>query len=564
MLLNLVIKNIALINELEICFDSGLCILSGETGAGKTIIIDAINFLAGSRPTKDLLRVGANQGFVGGLFVLTNEEALVLSSILDAEITEEAFLSRSLNSDGRTVCKINGQIVPVNLQRLAASFLMDIHSQRGNQSLFDSKKHIILVDRFAGKEIEILKSEAAEQIEIYKKIKKRLGELTGPSGERERRMETLKAQISEIKRFSPKPNEDIILREKLERLRQSENLSSNVRSAIRLLHDSGGNAPAVMDLLSRATAPLKALSEIDPKIAPLYENFLEQREFISILTEELLAYSRKLDSEPARLEAMEARYDELYRLSKKYGGDVANVLAFLDEAQNQLADLENAQLNIEELNKEREKQTRVISEICARMSETRKRYAQIISKGITENLIDLGMNNALFDINIQKTQLFSVDGNDKLEFTFSANLGEELKPLARIASGGETSRVMLALKSVLAEADDVPTLVFDEIDAGVSGRAAQAVGQKLSKIAKKRQILCITHLPQIAAFADAHFLIEKRIINGETLSNVISLNEEGATDEISRLIGGAKITEATKKAAREMRELAQKIKKNGL
>ena len=556
MIKNLHVKNVALIDEAEVEFGDGLNILTGETGAGKSILIDSINFLLGERIGKDFIRRGTDTAEVEGLLLVEDLEVRQIISDMGIELEDELLLSRTLSHTGRSTCRINGRNVTVGMLKEICSHLVDLHGQHQHQSLLNANKHIILLDRFCDERLEIFKRELAELIDDYREITKELKNMQGAPGQRETQLEIWQFQINEISQAQLKPGEEEELTKKRDRLSSIDKLAKNAGETLRLLY--GGLADnSVTDHIGRSLTLMTELAKLDESKYPLVERLTEMSILLADVVEDLSDYSKTLDADPHTLERLESRLDVIYRLKKKYGASVEDVLAHLAKVEDQFNRSNDSEAEIARLTAKRREAMQHIAAKCNEMTVVRRKYAEMIEGRIVEALRDLGMKNVQFAIAFEKQAAFTANGNDKIEFMISPNLGEKLKPLAQIASGGEMSRVMLALKTVMADVDRISTLIFDEIDTGVSGRTAQMVAEKLVQIAKGHQILCITHLPQIAAMANCHFLISKSSTDEETLTSVQELSQEGAVLELARLIGGAEITEATMQAAGEMKAMGK-------
>ncbi|MCL1998013.1 MAG: DNA repair protein RecN [Turicibacter sp.] len=559
MIASLTVNNVALIERAEVTFGAGLNILSGETGAGKSILIDAIKFLLGGRVAKDFVR--GDFADVSGIIRIANTAVIATLAELgvEAETGEELLINRTLNAQGRSLCRINGRQVTNRVLKEVAAFLVDIHSQHEHQSLLNSARHIDLLDQFCGAELERLKAELAELIADYREILKEIREIEGAPGQREAQLEIWEFQMREIKAANLKLEEEDELTIKRNRLSAADKLHKNANEALFRLNGGNFDTNSATDQIGKALTLVMDLAKWDESQKNLEERLREVAIQLADISEELGTYTKDLDSDPLELEKIENRLDVIYRIKKKYRADIPEILKLAEEIEQKL----ERNLNIEEellaLKARRKESLRAISAKCNEMSAIRRKEADIVQVQIQEILKELGMKDVEFAISMEKQATFTAAGNDNLEFMISPNLGESLKPLSQIASGGEMSRVMLAMKTIIA--DNIGTLIFDEIDAGVSGRTAQQVAEKLAHIAKNRQILCITHLPQIAAMADNHFLISKEVANNQTLTQVTELDYRGSIAELARLIGGAEITQTTVIAATEMKDMGLARKK---
>jgi len=562
MITHLHIQNVALIDKAEVAFGPGLNVLSGETGAGKSMLIDAINFMLGHRPGRDFIRAGQETASVEGVVTVTDPEALAALKDLDIPTEDgELLLSRTLNQQGRSVCRINGRTLTVSLLKDVSAFLVDVHGQHQHQSLLNPHRHIVLLDNFCGAPLAQLKAELAGLIADYRHTAKKLKELQGNPGQRETQLEIWRFQLQELAAAKLKPGEEEALSQRRNRLSDADKLAQYTSESLFLLY---GAETSVTSHLGRAQTLLQNLAAMDETQVRLSGALTEISHQIADMVSELREYHHGLNSDPQTLEKLESRLDTLYRLRKKYGGTTEDLLAQQEKLQAQIDEAENSGARIAELNAQRRQHIQLIAAKCNEMTALRRKQAEAIQSKIVGALRELGMKHVQFAVAMEKQATFTANGNDRLEFMLSPNLGEAMRPLAKIASGGEMSRVMLAMKAVMAHADGIGTLIFDEIDTGVSGRTAQQVAEKLVSISRSHQILCITHLPQIAAMADHHFLIAKNTmdVDGQpkTRTCVTPLSQQDIFHELARLIGGAQITDATLQAAEEMKHLAEELK----
>ncbi len=561
MLLGLHIKNVALIEEAEIEFSEGLNILTGETGAGKSMIIDSINFVLGGRVTKDFVRKGAEKAVVQAEFSITDKGIFEVLENLGIETSDEIIvINRTMTSEGKSSARINGVVVTISMLKQVSETLIDIHGQHEHQSLLNPKKHLQILDKFCGEDLDKFKEKLSICIEQYKEVLAKLKEVSGNDKEREERIDLLKYKINEIESASLKIDEEENLEERKEYLNNIEKISRISQKCAMLLYSGTEEQNSALDNVNEAVRQLEELLSIDEKMEDVYESLLN----ISALLEEtgrfIRQYSDSLETDIDEIDMLEERLDLIYRLKKKYGQTIKDILLVQEKSQTELEFIENSEEQRGKLTEEKNSIYNQIKSICDIMSNIRITKAAEISKEIELQLKDLEMKNAYFDIKVIQKETFNSKGRDAVEFMISANLGEEPKPLAKIASGGEMSRIMLAMKTVVADADVIETFIFDEIDAGISGNTASRVGEKLSIIAGKRQIICITHLPQIAAMADFHFLIEKTTEKTRTITKVIRLQEEGQIEEISRLMGGFSGGSLVTRAAEEMKKAANTFK----
>ena len=568
MLQSLHIKNVALIDEAELIAGKGLNILSGETGAGKSMIIDSLGLILGGKAGKDVIRTGQDSASVTAVFTVEGGlKPLLLSLGVHIGEDDAILINRQISASGKGVCRINGALTTVAMLRQVGAVLVDIHGQHEHQSLLSQPKHVALLDKFADTAAAPVKNKLAVAVKKYRDVSRKISSMSG--GETSARLEMLLYQEAEIEEANLKEGED----QRLEKLRDvlvnSVRIKELVGAALQLLYQDE-SADTAFERLTKAAAHLRELAKLDGETSSFADTIDTAATTLREVCRDIYAYAENLaeggeglagtESDSAKIDKIEYRLDQVHALKKKYGGSVGAVLEHLEYVKSEIEELRGAGERLEILNQEKRALSREVSELCSALSAIRKEYAATVTAGVSAALADLGMADAKFGVEITRSQAFGANGFDHVEFMISTNKGEPLKPLAKIASGGEMSRVMLALKSVLADTDEIETFIFDEIDAGISGRTAQMVAEKLSSLARGRQILCITHLPQIAALADTHFLIEKHSGEAATRTTVSPLDDEDCVHELARLLGGAKITDATLAAAREMKRLAREIK----
>lgn len=556
MLEHLHIRNVALIKESEISFGDGLNILTGETGAGKSMIIDSLQFALGGRAGKDFLRHGEKQAAVEALFSVQSQaltEKLAENGIVPEE-DGTLLITRTLSEAGKSVCRINGSTVTVGMLKEIAEDMIDIYGQHEHQSLLNPVKHIRLLDRFCGAGFGEAMEEYKNSRQRLKDLEKQLTILIGDESQREQRMDMLLFQKEEIEAAELQEGEEDALLEQKKRLSSMERLIRLTGESVTLLYDGDDRAPSACDQLGDALAKLQEAAEYDAALSPLADALADGYAAVEDCARELKREAEKQEADPEELERIEERLQLFYKLKRKYGGGIEAVLEFYEKAVQELEFLSNSSEKAAELSAKKAAEEKRLSALAETLTARRRATAEQVEEQIETALHDMEMKHARFHIQIEEKADWGADGKDKVEFLISANAGEPLKPLAKIASGGEMSRVMLALKTVLVDADEIGTFIFDEIDTGVSGRTARRVGEKMRFLGGKRQLLCITHLPQIAAMADNHFLIEKESDAGETVTRVTALDEEGAVREVARLMND--VTETTLAAAREL--LAEK------
>ena len=554
MLEHLHIKNVALIKESEISFGEGLNILTGETGAGKSMVIDSLQFALGGRAGKDFLRHGEKMASVEALFAVQSEslQEKLEENGIEPEEDGSVLITRTLSETGKSVCRVNGSTVTVSMLKEFAEDLIDIYGQHEHQSLLNPSRHIRLLDRFCGAGFGDAMEEYKASFQALKEIDRQLEALMGDESQREQRMDILSFQKEEIETAAIKAGEEEELLEQKKRLGSMEKLMRLTGEGLALLYDGNDRMPSACDQLGDALSKLQEAAEIDPALTSFADALADAYAAVEDTARELKREAEKQENDPETLEEIEERLQIIYKLKRKYGGTVEAVLAFYDKVAEELDFLANSNEKVTELTAAKEKEQKKLTAYAETLTARRKDTAEQVAEQIEKALQDMEMKGARFHIQIDEKADWTADGKDKVEFLISANAGESLKPLAKIASGGEMSRVMLALKTVLVDADEIGTFIFDEIDTGVSGRTARKVGEKMRFLGKKRQILCITHLPQIAAMADSHFLIEKESQGAETTTKVTALSEEGSVGEVARLMGGSDVTETTLAAAREL------------
>jgi len=562
MIENLNIENVALIKSGSVDFVSGLNIISGETGAGKSMVIDSVKFMLGGRAGKDFIRLGEERAVVSGLFAVQNDE--LKKKIAEHSISLEEdnclLIERSITEGGKSTIKVNGKLVSLAILKDLAMFLVDIHGQHDHQSLLNPAKHLEILDAFCPPELGERKRALAEFLREYKELSKSAAQITAKSGQSGERLEALAQDIDEIEKASLETGEEDRLNGRLKTLRLSEQLKENAGRAIGLIMGAGDGEGSIASAMSQALRLVSEIVSIDKDAAELHEQLESLSIGLGEFGRDLSAYNDNIDRGGQELRDVEARLELIYMLKKKFGRTVEDVLAYLEKAQQDYEIYMDAGDMLKKINARRKELNKEITETCGKLHAIRCEQAGIIEGQIEKILKELEMKDAKFKILVESKKEFGVNGNDNVAFLISPNLGEPLKELTKIASGGEMSRIMLALKSVVSKADSVETFIFDEIDTGVSGRTAQKVAEKLHVIACGQQIICITHLPQIAAMADNHILIEKTSKDGRTETNIKNLDAQGEIDEIARLLGGVKVTDAVRLNAAEIKELARGYK----
>lgn len=540
------IENIAVIESADISFDQGFNVLTGETGAGKSIVIDAISAILGERAYRDMIRTGTTKALVRGVF--TDVPELEWFADNAVEYDPETVILREVYLDGKNVCRVNGTLVTVSILRKLGIQLINIHGQHDSASLFDEDNHLHFLDAFAGN--EVLRQDYGAKYEAVAKLRREIDRMTMDEGEKLRRMETLKYQIAEIEKAQLEPEEDTALEERRKLLQNAEKLSNGMDTAVECLY-GGEDADGAAGLLAQAEYALGRLSRFSDSFQSLHERVADLMYQVQDAAEEVRSARDELNYSADELEQIEARLDVIHKLRRKYGASCEEILAYLDNAKKELDDIEFADDHLERLKKNLKKAEKTAWEAATALRKNRQEAAKAMTARILTELTQLDMPRVQFSCEFTQTELGS-SGADAVAFYMSANAGEALKPMSKVASGGELARIMLAMKNVLAEKDRVNTLIFDEVDTGVSGRAAQKVAEKLRSVAAHKQVLCVTHLPQLAALAQTHLLIAKSERDGRTYTTVTPLDLEGRKRELARIIGGTNITETTLKSAEEM------------
>ena len=540
------IENIAVIECADISFNKGFNILTGETGAGKSIVIDAISAILGERAYRDMIRTGSNKACVSAVFTNVPDFAWFEDSGIPYE--DEVMIQREVYLDGRNVCRVNGTPVSVSVLRKLGLQLINIHGQHDSASLFDENNHLQFLDAFA--DHNVLISDYAAKYQVVTDLQKQIDSISMDESEKLRRMETLRYQIEEISKAQLQEGEDDALEERRKVLQNAEKLSDGISAAVNALYGEDDTDGAA-SLLAEAERELARISRYTDAFAALHERIADLMYQVQDAAEEVRDVRDDLAYSSDELEQIESRLDVIHKLRRKYGASCGDILSYLENAKQELDEIEFSDEHLERLKKQYKQAESSAWEAALLLRKSRQEAAKLLSERILTELAQLDMLKVQFSCEFTDVQLFG-NGADSVAFYMSANAGESLKPLSKVASGGELARIMLAIKNVLAEKDQVNTLIFDEVDTGVSGRAAQKVAEKLKSVAAHKQVLCVTHLPQLAALADTHLLISKEERNGRTYTQVIPLDKEGRKYELARIIGGANITETTLKSAEEM------------
>ncbi|MGA2504482.1 MAG: DNA repair protein RecN [Anaerolineales bacterium] len=574
MLSELRIQDFAIIDRLELGFEPGLVVFTGETGAGKSIIMDALDMLLGGRADATSIRSESDLARVEGTFKLSGPERESAHAVLEREqlLDDQDYvtLSREVRREGRSVARINGHSASLSLMKELGELLVDIHGQSEHLSLLNVRAHLALLDRYAG--VDSLLSAYRKTYQDLLAVRRELGDLRLARADAERRTELLTFQAAEIEAARLKPGEDEDLRKERDRLANAESLASLAQQALTALDEGTPESPSSTDLIGQVVQALTKLAQIDRAQDPLAAQSAALEENLADLARSLRNYLESIEFNPKRLEEVEERLDLIRRLERKYGGTIASVIAFAADSRKQLETISTAAERIAELETAEADTLAKLSVQALQLSQKRKESAGEMSKAIEGELDDLRMASARFAVDFQTKPdpagiplpdgsrvAFDGTGLDKVEFLVAPNPGEGLKPLVRIASGGETSRLMLALKNVLARADQVPTLIFDEIDQGIGGRVGGTVGEKLWHLGRAHQVFVITHLPQLAVFGDQHFQVQKVVEKNRTLTRVSKLTGEPRTLELAQMLGA--VTEGTLRSAHDILQSAQTFKK---
>lgn len=549
------IENIAIIEEAEIAFRPGFNALTGETGAGKSIVIDAMSAVLGQRTSRDLIRTGASKAFVSALFSHVDP---ALCEELGAVPDEngDLMLQREIGADGKNVCRVGGRPVTVSQLRTLGSRLVNIHGQHDGQQLLDEEQHLAYLDSFG--KVDSLLEAYTDKYNSLTDIRRKMNALQMDEAEKARRMDTLEYQIGELERAKLKSGEEEELQSRRNLLRNAEKFISAVSGADYALN-GGEDGSGVLNLLRQAQDALGTVRHLDEGFNILYERLESAYSEAYDIAFSVAEQRENFDFSPNELDEVEGRLDQLYRLKKKYGATVEDMLAYLDNCRRELDDIAYAGDALERLEKDCAKAEKAARKAAEELSAARKTAGETLSQAILTELQQLDMGKIRFQVDFAEKPL-DATGMDQVRFLMSANLGEELKPINKIASGGELARIMLAMKNVLSEQDHVATMVFDEVDTGVSGRAAQKVAEKMARISRHKQVLCVTHLPQLAAMADTHFSVEKGEANGRTFTRVRQLDRKQRQMELARLTGGAQVTETMLQGAEELLSQAEKFR----
>ena len=549
MLQSLTIKNVALISSLTIDFGQGFNVLLGETGAGKSIIFDALNFVLGSKADKTLIRTGEDSMRVDALFTSLSKTAV--ESLKEFGYDEdEISLSRTMNVDGKSVIRINGIASTLSVLKIVGQILVDSYSQHESIDLLKSKNHLSMVDKFAGEQIRSLKDKVKLDYEEYHNILSQITSLGGDRFERERTKSMLEYEVKQLEDASLTPNEDVEIKQRRDLLNSSEKILQAINTCLEELAENNQSA---INLLQLSSLALSGLTTFD-KLYESKQRLDSLRYELEDICDGLVSLKDSIDFDEQELEMMDRRYDLIKSLTSKYGGSIEKALEYLDSAKNRLMQLEDSDYLIEKLNKQKDKVYENLLISCEKLSLKRREIAEIIESKITKELKELNMKSSKFKVKFSRLKEPTSNGYDDVEFEFSANLGQDIKALSKTASGGELSRFMLAIKNIFAQIGSAQTLIFDEIDAGISGETGNVVGAKLNNITSFAQVICITHLPQVASYGDNFYYVSKMTRDGNTFTEVKELYGQDIIYNIARIVGGDSVSEIALKHAQEMRE----------
>lgn len=565
MLRELVIRHFAIIEAVHLQFDHGFHVLTGETGAGKSILIDALGLIIGGRASTDFVRHGEGKAEIEAVFELEQSHPARPSLLewgFDGEDLDQVIVRREISAAGKSTCRINGRMVTLSLLKKIGHFLIDISGQHEHQSLLSTDKHLEWLDHFGGKDLLRLRKEYEQIYEAYEELYRQLEQLRKSQRDLARRLDLLKFQVGEIESAALTPGEDEELEQERNRLSHAEKLMLHSARAYENLNGEQGG----LTLIQEAISHLEQIAEMDKSLQSILD--LAQTAYYQLeeASHEIACYKDDFEFDPERLYEVEERLHLIRQLKRKYGDDIEEILAYGKQVEKELRVLENREETEAKLVHKMEGLRGQLEKLAQELTQKRKKAAIQLKARVETELNDLNMGSTVFHVAFlhepEQKQRFYSHGQDKMEFQIAPNPGEPLKPLARIASGGELSRLMLALKCIFAEVDQVHTLIFDEIDTGVSGRTAQAIAEKIAFLSRKYQVLCVTHLPQVACMADCHLYISKEVLQAKTRTRVEKLDREGRTLELARMLGGVEVTSTTRNHAQEMLRLAEEAKQN--
>ena len=560
MLLNLHVKNLALIEEVDVDFEKGLIVLTGETGAGKSLILGSVNIALGNKASKDMIRKGTDYSLVELTFSVSENCAKQLKKY-DIYMEEDNIVTVTRKiSEGRSISKINGETVNIKTLKNVMSLLIDIHGQHDHQSLLYTKNHLDILDKFAKDSILELKEQIKEEYSKYTKLIKKLEEFNIDEGQKAREIEFAEYEVNEIESANLKPEEDVQVEEEFKKLSNSKKIVSALSEIYNAL--SYETAGGLGDIINKAVMDINSIKGMDEKISQFQTELYDIDNLCRELTSQIYDYNSGMDFNPEYVREVEERLDVINHLKLKYGNNIEEILRYKEEKEEYLEKLNNMTDEMESVKNQISELEGTLNNLCTKLSEQRKKAAKELEVLVKQALVDLNFIAVEFEIQITRKESIGENGFDNVEFMISTNPGESVKPLVKVASGGELSRIMLAIKSILATEDDIDTLIFDEIDTGISGQTAMKVAEKMAKISRNHQVICISHLSQIAAMADSHYLIKKTADENSTTTSIKKLTRQQSIEELVRINGGSGITEAGLIHATEMKDMADRTKSN--
>lgn len=560
MLLNLHVKNLALIEEVDVDFEKGLIVLTGETGAGKSLILGSVNIALGNKASKDMIRKGTDYSLVELTFSVSENCAKQLKKY-DIYMEEDNIITVTRKiSEGRSISKINGETVNIKTLKNVMSLLIDIHGQHDHQSLLYTKNHLDILDKFAKDSILELKEQIKEEYSKYTKLIKKLEEFNIDEGQKAREIEFAEYEVNEIESANLKPEEDVQVEEEFKKLSNSKEIVSALSEIYNAL--SYETAGGLGDIINKAVMDINSIKGMDEKISQFQTELYDIDNLCRELTSQIYDYNSGMDFNPEYVREVEERLDVINHLKLKYGNSIEEILRYKEEKEEYLEKLNNMTDEMESVKNQISELEGTLNNLCTKLSEQRKKAAKELEVLVKQALVDLNFIAVEFEIQITRKESIGENGFDNVEFMISTNPGESVKPLVKVASGGELSRIMLAIKSILATEDDIDTLIFDEIDTGISGQTAMKVAEKMAKISRSHQVICISHLSQIAAMADSHYLIKKTADENSTTTSIKKLTRQQSIEELVRINGGSGITEAGLIHATEMKDMADRTKSN--
>jgi DNA repair protein RecN (Recombination protein N) len=560
MLLNLHVKNLALIEEVDVDFEKGLIVLTGETGAGKSLILGSVNIALGNKASKDMIRKGTDYSLVELTFSVSETCAKQLKKY-DIYMEEDNIITVTRKiSEGRSISKINGETVNIKTLKNVMSLLIDIHGQHDHQSLLYTKNHLDILDKFAKDSILELKEKIKEEYSKYTKLIKKLEEFNIDEGQKAREIEFAEYEVNEIESANLKPEEDVQVEEEFKKLSNSKEIVSALSEIYNAL--SYETAGGLGDIINKAVMDINSIKGMDEKISQFQTELYDIDNLCRELTSQIYDYNSGMDFNPEYVREVEERLDVINHLKLKYGNSIEEILRYKEEKEEYLEKLNNMTDEMESVKNQISELEGTLNNLCTKLSEQRKKAAKELEVLVKQALVDLNFIAVEFEIQITRKESIGENGFDNVEFMISTNPGESVKPLVKVASGGELSRIMLAIKSILATEDDIDTLIFDEIDTGISGQTAMKVAEKMAKISRNHQVICISHLSQIAAMADSHYLIKKTADENSTTTSIKKLTRQQSIEELVRINGGSGITEAGLIHATEMKDMADRTKSN--